>query len=406
MGGMNRTSSRLLALGLPTLCLLTAATTGGVWAAAKTPAPLKAPAKATPPPVEALLYSTMPSTAAHRPEMAMDGDAGTYFKSAYGMGGGDDFLVLLSRPVPVRSLHITTGDADGQDVLTGGFVETSPDGVHYSKAASFDSAGVADAALAGAPVLAVRIRVGRGQGVPALLVREISIQSAVPISHVERGPGRGFHDTSLAPDVAAWAQRAEAQMEQFWPDTEALLYTDKFIPPNTVNVVYRTGPGVTGVAATGGGQMEVNSAWCRAHPEDTGLTVHETAHVIQAYSGLQPGLARGRHRRLCPLGPVRAGAFHLPDQPPEVHLPRLLPDHGGVPRLVRAALRQRPGDEAESGGPLRDLRQGPVQSVLRQGRGHALDGVRRGLSGGPERRPHAAPRPRGPAPPASRRRAG
>ncbi len=285
---MNRTfSCRLLALGLPT-CLLTAALTGGVLAAARTTAPAKAPVKTAPAPVEALLYSTMPSTAAHRPEMAMDGDAGTYFRSAYGMGGGDDFLVLLSQPVPVRSIHITTGDADGQDVLTGGFVETSPDGVRYTRAASFGPTGVADAALNNAPVMAVRLRVGRGQGVPALLVREISIQSAVPISHVEMGPGRGFHDTSQAPDVAAWARRAEAQMEQFWPDTEALLYSDKFIPPNTVNVVYRTGPGVTGVAATGGGEMEVNSAWCRAHPEDTGLTVHETAHVIQAYSSYNP----------------------------------------------------------------------------------------------------------------------
>lgn len=289
MEGMNRTSPcRLLTLGLPALCLLTASSTGGVLVAAKMPASAKAPAKTAPAPVEALLYSTMPSTAAHRPEMAMDGDAGTYFKSAYGMDGGDDFLVLLSRPIPVRSLHIATGDADGQDLLTQGAVETSADGEHFHKAAAFDKTGIADASLANAPVMAFRIRVGRGQGVPALLVREINLRSAVPISHVARGPGRGFHDTSQAPDVAGWARRAEAQMESFWPDTEALLYTDKFIPPNTVNVVYRTGPGVTGVAATGGGQMEVNSAWCRAHPEDTGLTVHETAHVIQAYSGYNP----------------------------------------------------------------------------------------------------------------------
>ena len=77
-------------------------------------------------------------------------------------------------------------------------------------------------------------------------------------------------------------------MESFWPDTEALLYTDKFIPPNMVNVVYKTGPDVTGVAATGGGVMTVNTAWCHQHPEDTGLTVHETAHVIQAYSTYNP----------------------------------------------------------------------------------------------------------------------
>lgn len=55
-----------------------------------------------------------------------------------------------------------------------------------------------------------------------------------------------------------------------------------------VNVVYRTGPDVTPVAATGGGVMTVNADWCRQHPEDTGLTVHETAHVIQAMSAYNP----------------------------------------------------------------------------------------------------------------------
>ena len=248
-------------------------------------------AKAAPlpqPPVEALLYSTMPSTAAHRPEMAVDGDMNTYFKTAYGMDDGDDFLVLLSRPISVKSLRITTGDTEGQDTLENAFVDTSPDGVHFAKAADFDKAGVANADLRNRPVAALRIRLNPHTGVPSLLVREISINSPTPIAHFQWGPGRGFYDISQAPDLAVWAQKAEAQMEEFWPDTAALLYSDNFITPNMVNVVYKTGPGVTGVAATGGGVMTVNSAWCRAHPEDTGLTVHETAHVIQAMSAYDP----------------------------------------------------------------------------------------------------------------------
>ncbi len=272
---MDQTSLRRL---LSVSFLLTALTGGG-WATA---------AQTSPAPVKALVYSTMPSTAAHRPEMAMDGDVGTYFQSDHGMSDGDDFLVLLSRPIPVQSIHVTTGDAEGQDLLTNGFVETSPDGNYYRKAADFGATGVADAALGGSRVVALRIRLKHGQGVPNLAVREITIQSPVKVSHVVLGPGRGFYDISQAHDLKAWALQAETQMEQFWPDTEALLYSDKFIPPNAVNVVYRTGSGVTGVAATGGGVMEVNSAWCRAHPEDTGLTVHETAHVIQAYSAYNP----------------------------------------------------------------------------------------------------------------------
>lgn len=238
-------------------------------------------------PVDALVYSTMPSVAAHRPEMALDGDPQTYFQSAYGMDDGDDFWVILSRAVPMQSLRVVTGDAEGQDTLTNGVLETSPDAVHYTLAAAFGSNGVA-AASAGRLVRAIRIRLKAGQSAPTLLVREISITSPVKIDRVQAGPGRGFVDISKAPEVAGWARAAETQMEESWPDTEALLYTDKFIPPNAVNVVYTTGPGVTGIAATGGGVMTVNTTWCRQHPEDTALTVHETAHVIQAYNAYNP----------------------------------------------------------------------------------------------------------------------
>jgi hypothetical protein len=238
-------------------------------------------------PVEALIYSTMPSTAAHRPEMAMDGDSQSYFRSVYGMDSGDDFTILLSRAIPVQSLQVTTGDTDGQDTLTRGILETSPDTVHYSQAATFDRAGVATAS-GQRLVQAIRIRLRQGQGVPALLVREITMNSPVKIARVLLGPGRGFVDISQAPDLAVWSQTAEKQMEESWADTAALLYSDKFISPNMVNVIYTTGPGVTAIAATGGGVMTVNAVWPRAHPEDTALTVHETAHVIQAYSSYNP----------------------------------------------------------------------------------------------------------------------
>lgn len=242
----------------------------------------------TPTSVEALVYSTMPSTSVHRPEMAMDGDANTYFRSVYGMSDGDDFLVLLSQPIPVQSLRVTTGDAEGQDALTEGRIETSEDASHYSRAASFDSKGVANASLGNKLVRSFRIRLNSRRGLPALLIREITVQSAAKITHVQLGPGRGFTDLSEAPDLAAWAQKAEMQMEAFWADTAAMLYSDRFLTPNMVNVIYRTGPNVTPVAATGGGVMTVNSAWCRQHPEDTGLTVHEMAHVVQSMSAYNP----------------------------------------------------------------------------------------------------------------------
>ena len=277
---MNRLFSLLLApaLALPALALLPTPSL------AQKPRAIPAPPAG---PVEALVYSTMPSTNAHRPEMALDGDSNTYFQSDYGMDDGDDFEVILSRAIPVSSLQVVTGDTDHQDRLTGGVLETSPDAVHFTQAAAFGASGIASAS-GRRLVRAIRIRLNPNQNVSALVVREMTITSPVKIAHVQLGPGRGFVDISQAPDLTVWSATAERQMEQSWDDTAALLYTDKFITPNAVNVVYKTGPDVTGVAATGGGVMTVNSAWCRAHPDDTGLTVHETSHVIQAYSAYDP----------------------------------------------------------------------------------------------------------------------
>ena len=237
-------------------------------------------------PVDALLYSTMPSTAVHRPEMAMDGDAKSSFRSVYGMEEGDSFTVLLSRPIAMRSIRISTGNG-GDDVLTNGFVETSADGTTYVKAAAFKADGVAEVQSIHGAIAAIRIRMNPHEAASHLQIREIGIDTDVLIAHVQQGPPRGFVDVSAAPDLADWAARAEKKMESFWPDTAALLYSDGFITPNAVHVIYRTGPDVTPVAATGGGVMTVNTAWCHQHPDDTGLVVHEAAHVVQ--SGGSPG---------------------------------------------------------------------------------------------------------------------
>ena len=232
-----------------------------------------------PVPVQPLIYSTMPSYWANRPTLAMDGDPKTAFRSYHRMGPGDGFTVILSRPVTARSVRIEADDLDGASL------ETSPDGTAWTKAAEF-RAGVAEA-KPGEPILAVRIRVPRRGSVPSLVVREIRIDTAEPMAPAQMGAPKGFVDVSRFPDLRDWAARAEAQTEAFWPDAAALLYSKGFVTPNAVYVIYRNGPGTTAVAATGGGVMTVNADWCRKQPNDTGLTVHEMAHVVQ--SGGSPG---------------------------------------------------------------------------------------------------------------------
>ncbi len=219
--------------------------------------------------------------------MAMDGDDHSAFESVGGMGPADDFTVFLSRPIKASRIRVVSGSDSGDDALNGAALEVSSDGTTFKAAAKFDEKGVAEAKIGRSPIVALRIKDG-GTSVTKLVLREISVISKTKVSHVLRGPGRPFSDLSQAPDLADWDARATKQMESFWANTEAMLYSDNFVPPNKVNIVYRTGPRVTPVAATGGGQMEVNSAYVRKHADDTGLTVHEVTHVIQSNTG-EPG---------------------------------------------------------------------------------------------------------------------
>jgi hypothetical protein len=237
-------------------------------------------------PVDALVYSTMPSTFDHRPQMAMDGDPKTTFRSYYGFGDGDGFTVLLGRPVAVRSIRVTTGNGQ-DDLLTDATLEVSADGKKFVKAADFDAKGVATASRLKDLVIGIRIRMNPSKAVSRLEIGEITLDSVVPVGNVFRGPGRGFVDVSRFPELTNWAAEAERKMQSFWDESESILYSEGFVTPNAVNVVYRSGPEVTPVAAAGGGTMTVNADYAKKNPKDTGLTVHEGAHIIQ--SGGSPG---------------------------------------------------------------------------------------------------------------------
>ena len=235
-----------------------------------------------PAPIDVLVYSTMSSRWTTRPELAMDGDDATAFRSRGGMGPGDSFTATLSRPVALRAVRVTTGE--GEEAFAGS-LEVTTDGTLWTKAADFDAKGVAEAKNL-KNVLALRLRTDRRRGGSNLVVREIRLDAAEPLGHALRGPGRGFWNLNGFGDLKGWADRAEAQMESFWAETAALLYSDDFVPPNAVNVIFRDDKGLP-PGMNGGGVMTVDAKWAKAHPEDTGLTVHEMAHSVQA--GGSPG---------------------------------------------------------------------------------------------------------------------
>ena len=92
-------------------------------------------------------------------------------------------------------------------------------------------------------------------------------------------------DTSEAPELKDWAQKALAPLLAEWyPKIVALLPSEGYKAPTSFNV--RIAPG-DGVAATGRGGITANSTWLKRelNGEALGALLHEEVHVIQQYRG-------------------------------------------------------------------------------------------------------------------------
>ncbi|HWW02046.1 MAG TPA: family 16 glycoside hydrolase [Candidatus Acidoferrum sp.] len=92
-------------------------------------------------------------------------------------------------------------------------------------------------------------------------------------------------DTSGAPDLKDWAENKLAPvLAEWYPKIAAMLASDGYNPPKAFRVLIRPG---RGVAATGGTNVTVNSAWLKNEltREGVGAILHEEVHVIQRYGG-------------------------------------------------------------------------------------------------------------------------
>ncbi len=91
-------------------------------------------------------------------------------------------------------------------------------------------------------------------------------------------------DTSAAPDLAPWADKAVALMKRWYPRICVYLQTDGFAPPNQVKLVFRKDPkAIANTSGRIGRTITVSAKWVRQHPDDFGMIIHELVHVVQAY---------------------------------------------------------------------------------------------------------------------------
>lgn len=88
-------------------------------------------------------------------------------------------------------------------------------------------------------------------------------------------------DTSEVPELKEWGDSAAKLIEEWHPKIAEMLPQDGFTPPQEVEVVFKKD--MNGVAHTIRNRIVIAGNWVKQHPEDTGMVVHELAHVIQAY---------------------------------------------------------------------------------------------------------------------------
>jgi len=100
-------------------------------------------------------------------------------------------------------------------------------------------------------------------------------------------------DSKAAPAAAEWGQLAKSLTETWYPRLCELLATDgldpidgkphgkPFASPAKLRIVIEKKLDVP--AYTAGNEIHVNGSWIQGHPEDSGLLIHELAHVVQAY---------------------------------------------------------------------------------------------------------------------------
>jgi len=92
-------------------------------------------------------------------------------------------------------------------------------------------------------------------------------------------------DTSDAPEMADWADKAKKACEENYPMIVKHLGEDGFAPPEKTKIVFKK---MNGVAYTAGDTITCSAKWFTDHPDDVGAVIHELCHVVQGYRSKQP----------------------------------------------------------------------------------------------------------------------
>jgi hypothetical protein len=235
------------------------------------------------PSVVATVDTTLSTGSAQIRQLAFDGDPETYFASEENARATDQFTLTFDAPVAVKAIAVVARRSDGSDALTTGTLEVSDDGKAFTELAKF-----ADGAARGEPngqkIQAVRIRPGSDLK-HALAIREITIESDPPVA-IFKYPVEIIVDVTDAPEMKEWAESAARICERAYPMINEELKSDGFRPRRLITMRLKTD--YDGVANARGGRILGSVRFFKAHPDDFGAMIHETAHIVQQYTGRNP----------------------------------------------------------------------------------------------------------------------
>ena len=92
-------------------------------------------------------------------------------------------------------------------------------------------------------------------------------------------------DTHQLENLAKFTKEAQRLAKEEYPKTADVLGIPRSSLPNAKVIIDFN---ATGVAATSGTTIRVAAKYASAHPDDTGLVVHELCHVAQHYPKYDP----------------------------------------------------------------------------------------------------------------------
>ena len=90
-------------------------------------------------------------------------------------------------------------------------------------------------------------------------------------------------DTSEAPDLKEWGEKAVELCRLWYPRIVRTLHSEGFTPPRAIYIRFEKA--CDNPAETSGERIVISPKWVRAHPEDFGMVIHELTHVVHSYPG-------------------------------------------------------------------------------------------------------------------------